>query len=1001
LIAALALVLPSAALAQDEVPELGSSTSVEQGEWNSYIVVMKADPLVATEGDDLSSNRAQNRGRQLRESHNQALRDAGVDPNKKVADYVNALNGFSALVNHAEAVRIAKDSNVALVLPDELLQMHTDSSPEFIGLTGNGEAWATGLTGQGVVVGIIDTGIWPEHPSFADNGLPAPPVSVEDIPATEDLPAFPGCDFGNTAHNPNDAAFTCNNKLIGARQVMPTYRALIGADPDEFDSARDDNGHGTHTASTAAGNAGVSADIFGEPVGDGTISGIAPDAHVIAYKGLGNDGGFGSDLALAIDTAVADGVDVINYSIGGGGASITADEFAFLFAAAAGVHVANSAGNSGPGAGTIFSPSKVPWLTTVGANTQDRFFAGTLELGNGATYEGASVTLGTDGEFPLVDAADAGDELCQTSVGLNSAVVEGAIVLCKRGTNARVDKSRAVFDAGGVGMVMYEANDEGNLFTDNHWVPTVHIDNTPGLEIKDYIATAGAAATAEIRDTKTISSWPSAPSMTSFSSRGPNVYDDILKPDITAPGMQILAGYSPFPDLPAAFGTPPGELFASIAGTSMSGPHVAGLFALLEQAHPDWSPAAARSALMTTADPNVRDNDRVSQATPFGMGAGHANPGRTDRRGSSFQPGLVYNAGFNDYLGFLCDAQPSLFANPTATCAALEAAGFPTDPSDLNYPSISVAEVLGSQTVTRRVTSVAVENAPTRYNVSVEAPEGYEISVSPSTLTLTRGQTASYEVTIVNESAPAEEWRFGELTWTSSRARGPGGTAYAVRSPIAVKAADIGAPDSVSGSGESGTASFEVSFGYDGEYSASAHGLVPATLTEDNVVQDPDQEFDPDDGFSNAHTFELSGAQVFRVAMPPESTGPGVDIDIYVFDPSGEEVASSTSGDTDELVTIDDPADGTWTVYVHGWLVPAPGNVDYTMFSWVIADATGDTLVIDSAPTAAVSGTTETIQVSWTGATAGQWHFGAVRHNGPEGSILGRTLVEVDNRASP
>ena len=676
---------------------------------------------------------------------------------------------------------------------------------------------------------------------------------------------------------------------------MPTYRALIGADPDEFKSARDDNGHGTHTASTAAGNAGVSAEIFGEPVGDGTISGIAPDAHVIAYKGLGNDGGFGSDLALAIDTAVADGVDVINYSIGGGGTSITADEIAFLFAADAGVHVANSAGNSGPGAGTIFSPSKVPWLTTVGANTQSRFFAGTLELGNGATFQGASVTLGTDGEFPLVDAANAGDEFCQTSIGL-SAAVEGAIVLCKRGVNARVDKSLAVFNAGGVGMVMYEASDEGNLFTDNHWVPTVHIDSTPGLEVKAYILEAGDNATAEIRDTKNIGSWPSAPSLTSFSSRGPNVYDDILKPDITAPGMQILAGYSPFPDLPqgAAPGTPPGELFASIAGTSMSSPHVAGLYALLEQAHPDWSPASARSALMTTADPDVRDNDRTSQATPFGMGAGHVNPGRTDRRGSSFQPGLVYDAGLFDYFGFLCDAQPSVFANPTATCATLAAAGIPTEASNLNYPSISVAEVLGTATVTRRVTSVAVENAPTTYNVSVEAPEGYAVSVSPSTFTLTRGQTASYDVTIVNTSAPADEWRFGELTWTSTRSRGP--APYAVRSPIAVKAAAISAPDSVSGSGETGSATFDVTFGYTGEYSASAHGLVPATLTADNVAQDPDQDFDPDDGFSDAHTFDLADAQVFRVAIPPEATAAGTDLDMYVYNPDGVQVASSTSG---------------------------------------------------------------------------------------------------------
>ena len=1001
LITVLALALPSAALAQDQVPEFGSSATVERGDWNSYIVVMKADPLVITEGQDLATNRAQNRGRQLRESHDAALRGAGIDASKKTADYVNALNGFSALITYDEAVRVANDRNVAFVLPDELHQVQTDSSPEFIGLNGTGEAWTTGLTGAGVVVGVIDTGIWPEHPSFADNGLPAPPVTLKDIPAEGDLPAFPACDFGNTAHNPNDAPFTCNNKLIGARQVMPTYRELIGAAADEFNSARDDNGHGTHTASTAAGNAGVAAEIFGEPVGDGTISGIAPDAHVIAYKGLGNQGGFGSDLALAIDTAVADGVDVINYSVGGGGSAISADELSFLFAAAAGVHVANSAGNSGPGAGTIFNPSKVPWLTTVGANTQTRFFAGTVELGDGRTFEGASVTLGTEGEFPLVDAAAAGDELCRTSVGLNPAVVDGAIVLCKRGVNARVDKGLAVFRAGGVGMVMYEANDVGNLFTDNHWVPTVHIDNTPGLAIKAYIASAGAEATAEIRDTKTISEWPSAPSMTIFSSRGPGVFQDILKPDITAPGMQILAGYSPYPDLPqgAAPGTPPGELFASIAGTSMSSPHVAGLFALLDQAHPDWSPAAARSALMTTADPNVRDNDRTSQATPFGKGSGMVNPGRTDRRGSAFQPGLVYDAGFNDYLGFLCDASPSVFTNPTATCAALAAAGFHTDASDLNYPSIAVAQLAGIQTVTRTVTSVAMENAATTYTVSVQPPAGYSVTVNPSTLTLRRGESADYQVTIVNNSGPLDQWRFGELTWTSSRARGPGGTAYAVRSPIAVKAATFDAPRLVLGEGESGTASFKVHFGYSGEYDATAHGLVPATLTPGTVVQDPNQSFSPTDGFSTQHQFTLTGADVFRVALPPGSAPAGVDLDLYVFNPSGQLAGSSGAADTNEMVTIQRPADGLWRVFVHGWLVPG-GSTNYTLSSWVVPGSPPDAgnLVITSEPADAVFPSEGTINLSWSGATAGQWHLGAVRHNGPANAFLGLTLVEVDNR---
>ena len=255
------------------------------------------------------------------------------------------------------------------------------------------------------MVGVIDTGIWPEHPSFADDGsYPAP-----DIPPL-DATNYATCDFGNTAQNVHDAPFTCNNKLIGARQTMDTYRALIGADPDEFDSARDDDGHGTHTASTAAGNADVAATLMGTPRGN--VSGIAPRAQIIAYKALGNLGGFTSDLASSIDQAVADGVDVINYSIGGGPSLAGADDIAFLFAADAGVFVATSAGNSGPGAGTIGGPATIPWVTSVGASTQSRFFSGEVRLGKGGTVTGASITGGTGGFLPLVDAEFAGGELC-------------------------------------------------------------------------------------------------------------------------------------------------------------------------------------------------------------------------------------------------------------------------------------------------------------------------------------------------------------------------------------------------------------------------------------------------------------------------------------------------------------------------------------------------------------------------------------------------------------
>jgi subtilisin family serine protease len=522
----------------------------------------------------------------LVDSHSASLAAAGVDPSAKVHDFTFALNGYSAIMSDADAKAVKMQKGVVLVLEDQMRYADTDSSPKFLGLTVSGGAYDTGFTGEGVVVGIIDSGIWPEHPSFADDGtFPAPP--------TGPLP----CEFGNTAHNPADAPFTCNNKLIGADQVLDTYRALIGAEPFEFDSARDDNGHGTHTASTAAGNAGVDAVMYGLPVA--TISGIAPRAHVVAYKGLGTLGGFTSDLAAAIDRAVADGVDVINYSIGGGAGAPGADEIAFLFAANAGVFVATSAGNSGPGDATLGNPGTMPWMTTVGASTQKRFFGGIIKLGNYQVFTGASLTDELVGWQELVDAEFAGGDLCIVGT-LDPTVVAGKVVLCRRGANARADKSLAVFQAGGVGMIMYENTDDNSLFTDSHWVPSVHVDNTPGLAIKAYIASdPNPVVRIDTRNNglPRVAGWPYAPSMTYFSSRGPNpVAPDLIKPDVTAPGIQILAGYSPMSD-----GGIPGEMFAAIAGTSMSSPHVAGVFALLKQAHPEWSAAAAKSALMTTA----------------------------------------------------------------------------------------------------------------------------------------------------------------------------------------------------------------------------------------------------------------------------------------------------------------------------------------------------------------------------------------------------------------
>jgi subtilisin family serine protease len=987
----------------------------------SYIVVLQADPIVAYTGGIAGFAATQPRAgdkvrakspdvlkydKFLEASHSESLKKAGISDKAKIHDYTFALNGYSALLTEeqVEAIKLQKD--VVLVLEDQIRTKQTDSSPAFLGLTAPGGAYDLGYTGEGVVVGIIDTGIWPEHPSFVDDGsFPAPPVALP-------------CEFGDTAWNPNDAPFTCNNKLIGAYQMLDTYRALTGIDPDEFNSARDDDGHGTHTASTTAGNAGVAASMYGLPVA--TISGIAPRAQVIAYKGLGNLGGYTSDLAASIDQAVADGVDVINYSIGGGAGAPGADEIAFLFAADAGVFVATSAGNSGPGASTVGNPGTFPWLTTVGASTQRRFFEGIITLGNGRKYTGASLTPEL-GWTPLVDAEDAGDDLCTPTYlggGLDPAVVTGKIVLCRRGVIGRADKSLAVFEAGGAGMIQYNNVDVDNLFTDTHWVPSVHVDNTPGLAIKAYIDSAAhpmaridnredggicannqgagvlnrAGAIAAGKGAREcgpyVSKWPFAPTIVYFSSRGPNpVAPDIIKPDVTAPGIQILAGGSPFPDPNT---TPPGELFQAIAGTSMSSPHVAGVFALLKQAHPEWSAAAAKSALMTTAYQSVRDNDRVSKADPFDMGAGHINPGGKWSKGSIIEPGLVYDAGFFEYLGFLCDTFPEVFADPAGTCGTLESIGVPTKAYNLNYPSIGIAAVAGTRTVQRTVTSVAGETV--LFKALVQAPPGYHVTVNPSMFFIDPGESLTFEVTVTNDgSGPVGEWRFGSLTWV--------GGGYKVYSPIAVRGALFDAPAAITGSGDSGSASFEVGFGYTGSYTAGAHGLVPATVTSDNVLQDPDQNFDPNDGFSNLHQFNLSSVAFFRMAMPPEATEADADLDIYIYDPNGDLAATSTAGGTNEQVDLLLPMDGTWSIYVHGWAAPG-GDSDYNMWTWAVPLATGGSLSIDSAPASATIGAVETIDISWSGLTSGalgDWYLGAVSHTGDVG-LMGLTLVNIDNR---
>ena len=765
-----------------------------------YIVQMKGDPVVSYEGDvagykatkpgkgrkvNPKSTHVRNYAAYLEAEQDQAIKSVGAD---KVYNYRYSMNGFAARMTEADAAALRRRGDVVNVWKDEIRQLQTDGSPAYIGLTKGSEAWSKGYVGEDIVIGVVDSGIWPEHPSFADVPTHKKGNKAKLIPYGPIPPGFTssGCDFGS--ETPMDSAFSCNNKLVSARcfnmgfSSGPDADNLCGGDgidndPNDFQSARDDDGHGSHTASTAGGNNGVPAEINGEFLGK--ISGIAPRARIAAYKACWTGGCAGSDTAAAIDQAVADGVDVINYSVGSDSTYFAGpDDIAFLFAADAGVFVATSNGNSGPGAQTTGTPAGVPWITAVGATQDNGAFYDAASVNTPASIEGEYVAVEGDGPVSLSDTGTITGDVTLAST-VTACDVDGAIdtisgiALVSRGVCSFAEKYNNAATAGAAAIIVYndgtaaDRMDPIEMSAPDTTIPGVMVSNADGLLMAGESGVNVALIPNAISAVNRIAD---------FSSRGPNGgAPDVIKPDVSAPGVAILAAASP------AAG---GELFMSISGTSMASPHVAGAFALLKQAHPDWSPAIARSALMTTARQDLKKSFGEDAADPFDIGAGEILPSDAN------DPGLAYDAGLFDYAAFTCENNVQLFSD--ASCDVLKDLGFPTDGSDLNLASIGIAELVGTQTITRTVTSVANDRGKKTYTVSVDAPPGIDISVSPSTIKLKPGESASYEVTFtVTGNATLDEWVFGSLSWSHTPkrfARNPRAKAakQSVRSPIAV-----------------------------------------------------------------------------------------------------------------------------------------------------------------------------------------------------------------------
>ena len=625
--------------------------------------------------------------------------------------------GVAVTVPANQISKVLGISGVAAVQSDVLNKPDTIESPEFIGAP---TVWAqTGgqsLAGSGVIFGDIDTGLWPEHPMVADNGVLGSPPPAPSGVARE-------CNYGDNPLTPAADDFVCNNKVIGGAPFIDTYNALIGGEVFP-DSARDSNGHGTHTTTTAAGDPVATAPIFG--IDRGPASGVAPGAWVIEYKVCGLQGCFSSDSAAAVAQAILDGVNVINFSISGGAQPFTDPvELAFLDAYNAGITVAASAGNSGPGAGT--TDHHGPWVITVAASTQSRQFQSTLTVTSGAdtaTFTGTSLTKGI-ADTPIVLAQDIGSDVgCLTPLAAGSAT--GKIVVCKRGGIGRIQKGVNVLAGGAVAMILYN-QPLADTESDNHFLPAIHLaDGTA------FLAFMAAHPTATGSFTDGVKADGQGDVMAAFSSRGPG--GQFLKPDITAPGVQILAGNTPVPDEVA--GGAPGQYYQAIAGTSMSSPHIAGSALLMKALHPDWTPGEIKSALMTTATTDVVKEDLVTPADPFDFGAGRVDLTKAGDAAIVFE-----------------DTGDNFFDLGQSGITAL----------DVNLPSINVPTMPGTVTVMRTATNVT--GSDYRFDVSTVSPAGSKIKISPDDGKIRPGKSQTFKVTITS-SAPTGQY-FGQINFDS------------------------------------------------------------------------------------------------------------------------------------------------------------------------------------------------------------------------------------------
>lgn len=839
--------------------------------------------------------------------------------------YGVALNGFVAELTPAEAQRVAHLPGVVKVTPDHVLKPLTDRGPTWIraNTIWNGKATGVNSKGEGVVVGILDTGINPANPSFADIGGDGYDHS------NPKGRRFGVCDPANPHY---DSAFACNDKLIGAYDM--TFNT-----PDNPFTAYDIDSHGSHTASTAAGNF-VDAFVQAPTTAlTASISGVAPHANLITYRVCETSNSCStSNSVAAIEQAILDGVDVINFSIGSDTATATPwgedDNVAFLSAHDAGIVVANSAGNAGPGAGTVGSPQGAPWLMSVAASTHDRVIKNGLtgltraDSTNLADLAGKGMTTGY-GPAAIVYAGQVANPndttnasgLCAEPYPANT--FHGEIVVCDRGIIDRVDKGANVLAGGAGGMVLVNvAGGADETVADQHVLPATHLNAASGQILKNWLAqSSGHQGT--ISPYQLINDRSTGDIMAGFSSRGPNlILPDLLKPDLAAPGVDILA----------AGGVNNEVLYELMSGTSMASPHVAGSAALLKSLHADWTVDEIKSALMTTAKTvGVRDSNGKTPANPFARGAGRVD---------------LYQA-----------ARAGLVMNETSTAYLKSDPAKGGDPASLNLPSMAENTCVLSCSWQRTVRNPGPTTVT--WNAAGQAPATFQLAVTPTNFSLAPG--ASQTLTISADKAAAtalNAWRFGQVVLTADQAGIP-----AAHLPVAVNftASKLPARLSLTSTGGTGSTSVPIKAGLAAsQVTSKVNGLVPAVMNAGVIHQNEQLSLD------------INVAQGKRrlVAEFRSATSPDLDIYVYYVDAAGAEnlVCVSAAEGSNEYCNIDKPQAGTYRIYVDGYLTTDASGVlgdDFVLSTGVVGVVDARNLSSVASPQTLAAGESFNLNLQW------------------------------------